>query len=447
MKLYSFAIYSCILILLIGCNPNNITNQSQSKTNATKSYQDQSALPTKNMSSDVGTNTQNTNEHRFQTVTATIPQIVSAAKTGMAPNIPFTAHKQSISDVKKVWGNPDSVDFAGSGYYATYSKKHAVFGYTKAGRIFDVRSYDPSLQAYTLSSIKKVMGNPATITVFNNDNIYTYKVNSQFQLKWIIPKSTGKVNHISVFSPSDIVIPVSSYILPIKGTSQKLTASAWQRMVQWRHDILAFPKSYPNDVFVNGPNKKMVALTFDDGPDLINTPKIIATLKQKNVKGTFFFIGQKVLKYPSVVKSAYNNGNEIASHSFYHHELPKETAAEIHQDLQKTADAFRKVIGKAPALLRPPYGETDSKLVSVAKKDHYKIIIWSIDTLDWSQREHVHIEKNVFDNVRNGDIILMHSDEDKIETAKAVPVIIDELKRRGFKIVDLATLLNTRAYQ
>jgi peptidoglycan/xylan/chitin deacetylase (PgdA/CDA1 family) len=218
-------------------------------------------------------------------------------------------------------------------------------------------------------------------------------------------------------------------------------------MLQWRHDILAFPKNYPNDVFVNGPNKKMVALTFDDGPDRINTPKIIAALKQKNVKGTFFFVGQKVQKYPDIVKSAYNNGNVIANHSFYHHELPKETVAEIHQDLEKTSEAIRKVIGRSPALLRPPYGETDTKLVSVAKKDHYKIILWSIDTLDWSQREKSHIQKNVFDNVRNGDIILMHSDEDKTETAKAVPVIIDELKRRGFQIVDLSKLLNTNAYK
>jgi hypothetical protein len=93
----------------------------------------------------MGTNPIKTKEQKLEAVTVTIPQIVSAAKTGMAPNIPFVAHKQSISDVKKVWGNPDNVAFAGSGYYATYSKKHAVFGYTKEGRIFDVRSYDPSI--------------------------------------------------------------------------------------------------------------------------------------------------------------------------------------------------------------------------------------------------------------------------------------------------------------
>jgi peptidoglycan/xylan/chitin deacetylase (PgdA/CDA1 family) len=218
-------------------------------------------------------------------------------------------------------------------------------------------------------------------------------------------------------------------------------------MLQWRRDILVFPQKYPNDVFVNGPNKKMVALTFDDGPDPITTPKIIAALNQENVKGTFFFIGAKVQKYPEIVKSAYNNGNVIASHSFYHHLLPKKTVKEIHQDLEKTSATIHQVIGKSPALLRPPFGETNDKLVKVAKKDHYKIILWSIDTLDWYQREQSNIQRNVYDNVRNGDIILMHTEDYTLETAKAIPTIIKELKRRGFQIVDVATLLNTSPYK
>lgn len=89
----------------------------------------------------------------------------------------------------------------------------------------------------------------------------------------------------------------------------------------------------------------------------------------------------------------------------------------------------------------------DEKVISAAKEQDSVIIIWSIDTLDWSQKEKADIQKNVLDNVRNGDIILMHSDDDKTETAKAVPTIIKELKLRGFEIVDAATLLNTDPYK
>jgi peptidoglycan-N-acetylglucosamine deacetylase len=254
-------------------------------------------------------------------------------------------------------------------------------------------------------------------------------------------------NHQLVNSPRNINTPKTPYILPIKGISPKLTPSAWQRMLQWRRDILVYPQRYPNDVFLNGPNKKMVALTFDDGPEPMITPKIIAALKQENVKGTFFFIGEKVQKYPYIVKSTYKNGNVISSHNFRHDVLTKKTETELHQDLDKASEAIRQVIGKSPALLRPPYGEIDDKVVNAIKKDHYKIILWSIDTLDWSNRDQAMIQQNVLDNVRNGDIILMHTDNYTIETAKAVPTIIKELKRRGFQIVDVATLLNTSPYK
>ncbi|PLR76331.1 hypothetical protein CU633_16725 [Bacillus sp. V3-13] len=448
MKLFKVTIYSFIILLCAGCN------QNQDNSNEQIHHPIESNPPfkiTPNESDPNKTIPSKNEQIQEQAATTTISQIVSGSKTGKAHNIPFVASHNTISDVKKDWGNPDRVDKAGNGLYATYTKKQAAFGYTKDGRIFDVRSYDRAIQKLTLSSIEQVMGPPFKTSVNNTDDIYTYKVNSQFQLKWIIPKETGKAHHISVYSPSDIntgtVGAPNKYLLEIKGTSQNISKPAWQRMLQWRDDILAFPNNYPNDVFVNGPNKKMVALTFDDGPDRIVTPGIIAALKKHNVKGTFFFIGEKVQKNPDVVKSAYDNGNVIASHSFYHHELPRKSDAEIDQDLAKTSEAIHQVIGQSPVLFRPPYGETDVKLVKVAAKNDYKIILWSLDTLDWSQREQVHIQKNVFDNVRNGDIILMHSDEDKTETAKAVPVIIEELKSRGFQIVDVSTLLNTKAYK
>ncbi|EKN66004.1 polysaccharide deacetylase [Neobacillus bataviensis LMG 21833] len=72
---------------------------------------------------------------------------------------------------------------------------------------------------------------------------------------------------------------------------------------------------------------------------------------------------------------------------------------------------------------------------------------WSIDTLDWSQKEAKNIVNNVMSNVRNGDIILMHSDSDKGETQKALPLLIEELQKRNFEIVDLEDLLNIKAYQ
>jgi peptidoglycan-N-acetylglucosamine deacetylase len=102
---------------------------------------------------------------------------------------------------------------------------------------------------------------------------------------------------------------------------------------------------------------------------------------------------------------------------------------------------------KEPAILRTPYGDTNGKVVDISKQEGYSIVLWSIDTLDWSQRDSNNIVNNVIDNLRNGDIILMHSDSDKNETKKALPFLIEELQKRNIEIVDLETLLNVKAYQ
>ncbi|WP_413298859.1 polysaccharide deacetylase family protein [Bacillus sp. 1P10SD] len=437
MKISSM-IFLCFC-LLIGCRHHEDIKHTSHKSN-------QSPANVKHDNPNLDENKGSQSTHQPQTKVI-VQQIVSLASTGHVMNNPFAAHQSTITEVKKDWGEPDKVDQVGNGYYATYSKKFGVFGYTREGQIYDVRSNDPSIQNLTLADIKKVMGNPTSTTSIQSDKIYIYNLNKLYQLKWIIPTATNKVDHISVYSQVEPPTISESYILSIKGTSKNLSASAWDSMQKWRQSILTFPKNYPYDVFVNGPNKKRVALTFDDGPDRINTPKIIAALKQENVKGTFFFIGQKVQQNPDIVKSAFDNGNVIGSHSYLHHELTKESAEDIRQDLNQSSEAIRKILGKSPALLRPPYGDTDAKVINIAKEQHYKVIIWSLDTLDWSQKEQAHIQKNIFDNVRNGDIILMHSDDDKTETAKTVPMIIKELKRRGFEIVDVATLLNTNPYQ
>lgn len=376
-------------------------------------------------------------------------QIATAAAMGHVMGVDFAAHQNTITDVQREWGKPDQISKVGASNYADYTKQNVTFGYVDGQPISDIRSYDPKLKALTLSMITNDLGQPAETRPTATETIYIYKPNQQFELKFIISNATGKVDHISVYSPQDAAVNVPSvpYMLSIEGTSNQLSATAWAKMQAWRRDIVTFTEAHSSDMFINGPNKKMVALTFDDGPDNVNTPAIIQTLKQYNVKGNFFFIGQKAKMYPDVVKEAYANGDLVLSHSYYHHDLSTETFSEINTDLKMTEDTLYSIIGKRPALLRPPYGATNETVVAAGKANGYKLILWSIDTLDWSQQESAHIQQNVFDNVRNGDIILMHSNEGKEESAKALPGIIAELKRRGFQIVDLQTLLNVRAYK
>jgi len=372
-------------------------------------------------------------------------EIMDGARKGTVKDCPFNAFDSTMEQVKLEWGEPDKVDAAGHGLYATYTKRNVVLGYNKASEVFDVRSYTNNLKEISDQMVVKAFGQPAEVNDNNNETIYVYKVNQDIQLKLIIPKSSKTIDHISVFHPKRAE-PPNDYILDIKGTSTKLTESAWASMQKWRKDIVLFAKSQEN-IFINGPNKKKVALTFDDGPDQTITPAIIDILAAYHVKGNFFFLGSKVKEHPDVVKEAFNQGNLVLSHSYHHVELTKLSKVAVRKEIDDAGQAIKSVIGKEPAILRTPYGDTNAQVAGISMQEGYSIVLWSIDTLDWSQKDAKNIVNNVIANVRNGDIILMHSDSDKVETKKALPLLIEELQKRNFEIVDLGNLLNINAYQ
>ncbi|MGD6887931.1 YjgB family protein [Bacillus mobilis] len=134
-----------------------------------------------------------------------VKELFELAKEGKVPNVPFAAHTGDIEEIEKAWGKADKTEQAGNGMYATFTNKNVSFGFNKGSQVFDVRSYHAELKSITLQEIEKALGKPVSIKVNGEDKIYVYKVNNQFELKFIIPKSTGKVNHISVFSPEDSI--------------------------------------------------------------------------------------------------------------------------------------------------------------------------------------------------------------------------------------------------
>ncbi|MHC2835872.1 YjgB family protein [Bacillus sp. F9_6S_D1_P_5] len=134
-----------------------------------------------------------------------VKDLFELAKEGKVPNVPFAAHTGDIEDIEKAWGKADKTEQAGNGMYATFTNKNVSFGFNKGSQVFDVRSYHAELKSITLQDIEKALGKPTSVKVNGEDKIYVYKVNNQFELKFIIPESTGKVNHISVISPEDSI--------------------------------------------------------------------------------------------------------------------------------------------------------------------------------------------------------------------------------------------------
>ena len=247
---------------------------------------------------------------------------------------------------------------------------------------------------------------------------------------------------------SDTITKKDPLIYDILGRSSRPTIYPDARMTKWRGNIVNLAKKYPSDLYINGQNeKKVVALTFDDGPDPVNTPKIIKVLRNNNIQGTFFCIGKQIEACKSIIKQAHADGNVIANHSWSHKDFATINTAEINNEVTLTENEINKVIGKRPALIRVPYGDTNDAVQNSLKTLNYKNIIWSTDTLDWEQREVDNIVKNVVENVRPGEIILMHCNEDKKVTTEALPQIISKLKEMGYSFVTVDKLLDLSAYK
>lgn len=185
-------------------------------------------------------------------------------------------------------------------------------------------------------------------------------------------------------------------------------------------------------------NKKMVALTYDDGPS-IYTPRILKTLKENNSVATFFVVGNRVPMYSDTVKKAYGMGCEIGNHTYEHKILTRADAAGIRNQVSRTNVAVKKITGTASIVMRPPGGAVNNMVKS---QTGMPMILWSIDTLDWRTRNAASTKTAVLDHVKDGDIVLMH---DLYEaTANASTTIIPTLVGRGYQLVTVSELAECR---
>ncbi len=188
-----------------------------------------------------------------------------------------------------------------------------------------------------------------------------------------------------------------------------------------------------NNIYIND-NSKIIAFTFDDGPNY-NTKKVIDTLKKYGVTATFFLMGKNISGNEKIVKYMYESGMEIGNHTYNHLLLTKYSKEKINEEIVKTNDLIFNIIGKNPTLLRPSYGSFNKKIKSVS---NMPIIIWDIDTLDWKYKNSQRIANKVLSSVKDGDIVLMH--DIYKSTLNSLDLVIPELLNRGYKIVSVSEL-------
>ncbi len=223
------------------------------------------------------------------------------------------------------------------------------------------------------------------------------------------------------------------------------------------------PSPYEVNMYGSSPNK--IAITFDDGPDPEWTPKILDVLKDKDVKATFFLIGLEAQKYPSITKRVYNEGHEIGNHTFTHPDISNVSKRYFEVELNLTERFFEGKLGVKPVLFRPPYSidqEPDTadqvRPLELAQDLGYITVGDKVDPNDWHDNPRRSASDIVSDVLANlppcqpgnlacGNIILLHDGGgDRRETVKALPLIIDGIKARGYEIVPVSELMGkTRA--
>jgi peptidoglycan/xylan/chitin deacetylase (PgdA/CDA1 family) len=185
--------------------------------------------------------------------------------------------------------------------------------------------------------------------------------------------------------------------------------------------------------------KKLIALTFDDGPHASLTPRLLDILKKNNAKATFFMLGSRVKYYPAVVQRAYSEGHQIASHTYNHKDLTTLSAGNLRAEIDGTANAIEQIIGIKPTALRPPYGAFNNAVRTYANAP---IILWSVDPLDWKYRNAGVVYNNVIGAARDGSIVLMHDIHQT--SVEAAARIIPKLQADRFTLVTIEQLIRAR---
>ncbi len=210
-------------------------------------------------------------------------------------------------------------------------------------------------------------------------------------------------------------------------------------------DELNYEQQFSHVFTRNGPPVNKVALTFDDGPDLVYTPKILNILKKEHVKATFFVLGVNAARYPEIIRRIVKEGHTLGNHTFDHINLIHSTRSKIKWEISATEQVLVRISGQSPRWFRAPYGNVNSLVLNELQQLGYHAVNWSVDSNDWKSLPAKTVKQNILHDVKPGAIILQHcagnEREDLTGTVRALPDVIRTLKKRGYQFVTIPQLL------
>lgn len=186
--------------------------------------------------------------------------------------------------------------------------------------------------------------------------------------------------------------------------------------------------------------RPIVALTFDDGPHPRNTPRLLDMLAKRQIKATFYLIGQNVARYPSLARRIAEEGHEIGNHSWSHPFMDRLGEASVKSQIDRTTYSIFEATGKAPVTFRPPYGAfTRRQRQLLFKRRKLPTVLWSVDPRDWKRPGARVVADRIIRGSRPGSIVLSH--DIHRPTIEAMPYTMDVLRSKGYKFVSVSEML------
>ena len=186
---------------------------------------------------------------------------------------------------------------------------------------------------------------------------------------------------------------------------------------------------------------RRIALTFDDGPHPVYTDRILEVLARYHARATFFVIGENVALYPEVFGRVLSSGHAIGGHTYVHAHIGSQNEAQLRAEIEKTGETLAR-FGVKTRLFRPPEGVCDGKVLKLAREYGFEIILWAVDTRDWTCPPARAIEEEVLGAVSGGEIVLMHDYvAGKSCTPEALEKILAQLSADGYEFVTVNELL------
>ena len=186
-------------------------------------------------------------------------------------------------------------------------------------------------------------------------------------------------------------------------------------------------------------NKKEIALTFDDGPDAIFTPKIVEILNEFNIKATFFLLGRNIERNPEIVKELIKQKHEIGNHSYSHKTLIFKSPKYVRDEIEKTDHLLVEFGLEKTQLFRPPYGRYFISLLFVLWKMKKKMVLWNIGPKDFKATSSDEIIFRIEKEIKPGSIIVLH-DKSGEKTLAALKILIPKLLEQNYEFKTISGL-------